>query len=230
MAYIFLDESGQFTKYNNEIFFVIGSFTVGDPNRTEKKFRSWQRSRFPKKMRFQPEIKFSNIIISDRLRLSTLKFISELDIRIRFTFLKKENIPDEFNHKGKIKSGHLYTQIIGDTLQLYLPNSDNEFRVFCDQRHLKGITRAQFKSILRTLLLPSLPANSAVQIEMLDSAKYANIQIADWVTGALASYLERKQLGQEYFEIIKNNIIGEGQELFKDYWEERYNKKPNRKD
>jgi len=41
---------------------------------------------------------------------------------------------------------------------------------------------------------------------------------------------QKKQHGKEYFEIIKNNIIGEGQELFKDYWEEKYNKKPNRKD
>jgi len=36
MAYIFLDESGQFTKRPNEKYFVVGSFTIGNPRRTEK--------------------------------------------------------------------------------------------------------------------------------------------------------------------------------------------------
>lgn len=231
MAYIFLDESGQFTKHNHEKYFVIGSFTVGDPNRTDKRFKGWQRSRFPKRMRYQPEIKFSDVDITDNLRLSTLQYIADLDVRIRFAFLKKQNIPDEYNHDGKIKSGHLYTQIIGEALETYLPITEPEFRVFCDQRHLKGVTRAQFKELLKTRLLPLLPAKSLVQIEMKDSTQCANIQIADWITGALAYYLEEKSNGQKFYEILKNNIIGEGKELFKDYWTEKFtNKKLNQKD
>ena len=48
MPYIFLDESGQFTKNNKEKYFIVGSFTVGNPRRTEKQFYSWQRNKFPK--------------------------------------------------------------------------------------------------------------------------------------------------------------------------------------
>ena len=33
MAYIFLDESGQFTKHDNEQYFVVGSFMTGDYRR-----------------------------------------------------------------------------------------------------------------------------------------------------------------------------------------------------
>lgn len=71
MAYIFLDESGQFTKHNHEKYFVVGSFTVGNFRRTEKRFRSWQKSKFPKHIRNQSEIKFSEVKISDDLRLKT---------------------------------------------------------------------------------------------------------------------------------------------------------------
>jgi len=79
MPYIFLDESGQFTKYKNEKYFIVGSFTVGNPRRTEKQFRSWQRTKFPRKLRHQPEIKFSEIKIGNDFRLKTLKFIANLD-------------------------------------------------------------------------------------------------------------------------------------------------------
>ncbi len=230
MAYIYIDESGQFTKNSKEKYFVIGSFTVGDPSRTEKRFKSWQRSRFPRKMSTQPEIKFSDVKITHALRLATLRYISELDVRIRYVFLKNKNIPDEYNHNGKIKSGQLYTQIIGEALENYLPINEPEFRVFCDERHLKGVTRIQFKELIKTRLLPLLPAKSLIQIEMKDSTQCANIQIADWVTGALAHFIEEKPFGKDYFSTIKNNIIGEGQELFKDHWEEKYNKKLNQDD
>ena len=49
---------------------------------------------------------------------------------------------------------------------------------------------------------------------MVDSTTNANIQIADWISGALARYLEQKPFGKEYYEILKNNVIGEGKELF----------------
>ena len=228
MPHIFLDESGQFTKYKDEKYFVIGTFTIGNPRRTEKQFRVWQRTKFPRKLRYQPEIKFSEINISDNLRLKTLKFISNLDVRIHYSYLLKRNIPDEYRKKDKLKSGLLYTNIVGETLEMYLPISDREFRIFCDKRHLKGIKRSEFKRVLEARLYSQLPSGVAIQIEMLDSAVSPNIQIADWISGALGWYLEKKRLGEECYQILKNNLLGEGKELFKDYWENKYqNKNPN---
>ena len=57
MSYIFLDESGQFNKGNNEHYFIVGAFTVGNVKRTNKLFRSWHRSRFPLKLRYRSEIR-----------------------------------------------------------------------------------------------------------------------------------------------------------------------------
>lgn len=222
MPHIFLDESGQFTKYKDEKYFVVGSFTVGSPRRTEKQFRSWQRTKFPRRIRYQPEIKFSEIKISDELRLKTLKFIANLDVRVHYSYLLKSNVPDDYRRKGRLETGLLYTNIIGETLEMYLPVTDKEFRVFCDRRHLKGIKRSEFKKILTNRLLPQLPSGSVVQIEMVDSTANANIQIADWITGALAWFLDNKHLGNECYQILKNNLLGEGKELFKNYWENKY--------
>ncbi len=214
MPYIYIDESGQFNKSKDGEYFVVGSFTVGDPRRTEKRFRSWHKEKFPRKMRNQPEVKFSDVNIQDELRIKTVQYIADLDVRIRYSYLKRKNIPEEFIHKGKIKAGELYTQIIGDTLEMYLPIADKEFRAFCDQRHLKGIKRSQFNSLLQAQLLPKMSKNTLIQIEMVDSTTSANIQIADWITGCIAHYLEDKKHGKIYFKILKNNIIGDGKELF----------------
>lgn len=107
---------------------------------------------------------------------------------------------------------------------MYLPINDLEFRVFCDERHLKGIKRSRFKEIIMSNLLPQLPKGAIIQIEMLDSKKNANIQIADWIAGALTWCLEKKTLGEECGQILKNNILNEGKELFKDYWANKYQK------
>lgn len=226
MAYIFLDESGQFTKHNNEKYFVVGSFIVGNPRRTEKQFKSWQRSKFPKRMRSQAEIKFSEVKIDNELRLRTLKNIADSDIRINYCYLLRKNIPENFIRKNKLQSGLLYTDIIGETLERYLPISDKEFRVFCDRRHLKGVKLSEFRNILKTRLLPLLPQGAVIEIEMIDSATNANIQIADWISGAIAWYLEDKKFGAECYQILKNNILG-GKELFADRPGKNDNKKLN---
>jgi len=230
MSYIFLDESGQFNKHNDEKYFIVGSFTVGDQRRTEKQFRAWQHEKFPRKLRYQSEIKFSEVKIPDTLRLKTLKFLSNLDVRINFSYLLRQNIPDDFIKKDKLQSGLLYTHIIEKTLEMYLPINDREFRVFCDRRHLKGIKHSRFREILISGLLPQLPNGAIVQIEMVDSTSNANIQIADWISGALARYFEKKNLGDKCHQILKNNILG-SKELFKDYWDTKYPKqKPQSND
>jgi len=214
MAYIFLDESGQFTKHNHEEYFVIGSFTVGDPKRTAKDFRTFYGKYFPKKMRHQSEIKWSATGISDKLRLKTVKFISKLDVRIRYIYLLKNNISAEYRSGNKFRDGMLYTNIVGELLDMYLPIVDEDFRVFCDQRRLSGMTSDKFKQIIKSRVLPKLPKNCIVQIETVDSTSKVNIQIADWISGALVRYLEKGKLGNEYYAILKANILGEGKELF----------------
>ena len=104
MAYIFLDESGQFSKNSKEKYFIVGSFAVHNPKQTEKLFRSWCSNRFSKKARGQNEVKWSSPI-TDSQRLNTLRYISQLGIKISYTYLLRENIPHKYWVKGKLQSG-----------------------------------------------------------------------------------------------------------------------------
>ena len=221
--FIYVDESGNLTKSSDK-YFIVGSYTVGDPKRILNAFRRWQRKKFPRQLKVQSEVKFNDPRLDDELRIKTLKFIAKQDIRIFYTHLKVTNIPEEYRGKeGSIKTGHLYTQIIGETLELYSPITETEFRIFRDQRILKGVASKQFNESLKTHLLPQLPAKTILQIQALDSTTSPQIQVVDWVCGALARYHEKKPLGEEFFNILKNNII-KSKELFSDYWSKKWEK------
>lgn len=212
--YIFLDESGNFTKHNHEEYFVIGSFTVGDQRDSAKAFKSWLRSRFPRKMRNQSEVKWSATGISDDLRLRTIKYISNLNVRIRYSFFLRKSIPKTYRKENKIESGILYANVIAETLETYLPVDDKEIYIFCDQRSLKNMTKKAFESFIAARLLPLCSPETFIKVQMIDSASNANIQIADWISGAINRYLEKGKNGNEYFKILNNNFLDKGKEFF----------------
>jgi hypothetical protein len=218
MAYIFLDESGQFAKDGDNEYFVIASFTVADPRASYNGFRSWMRSKMPRVIRYQPEVKFADAKIGDALRIKTLEAIVSLGVRIRYSYIHKSNIPEEFRHKGALKDGHLYTHIVAETIKDYLPTNDRELRIYCDERHLKGISRREFKQNLEGHLLPLMPAGSLVQVDMVVSHDNPNVQIADWIAGALSWYHNGRPLGEACRLTLRNSLLGDGKELFKDQW------------
>jgi len=212
--HIFLDESGNFTKHDDGQYFVVGTFTVGEQRRTDKKMRAWFRKKFPKKMRGQNEIKWSQSGISDELRLRTIKKIAKLDVRIRYGFLLRTNIPVDFRRKGKIESGLLYMHIIGEILKRYLPIDEKEIHIFCDKRQLKGITKQEFELAIKNQMMTLCSPGTLVHVEMIDSATNGNMQIADWIAGAMARHLEKGRLGEECYKNLKNNFLDAGIEFF----------------
>lgn len=218
---VYLDESGSLTK-NNGKYFIVASYTIGDPHRIGNAFRKWQRSKFPRKIRVQPEVKFNDPHIDDDLRVRTLSFLARQDIRIFYTFLSIKNIPIEYREK----SGQLYTEMVSETIELYLPSPEADFRVFRDQRILKGVNISEFNNYLRNRLLPKLPAKILIQIQAMDSTTSSQIQVADWICGALARHHEQKPRGEEFYNILKNNIVKQS-ELFSDYWTKKWSGSAN---
>ncbi len=221
--YIYLDESGNLTGKNSQ-YFIVGTFTVGEPRRIVKAFRKWQKSKFPKKLRGQSEVKFNNSHLSDEIRFKTLKFLVKQDIRIFYSFLNKKNIPQEYRKKGKVhETGSLYAEVVSSTLELYLPATENEFRVIRDQKTLKAMTVSEFDEYLKTRMLPKLPARINFRIQAVDSTGNLAVQVADWICGALARFYEEKAEGKEFYETLKKNIVGE-KELFSEYWTKKWEK------
>jgi hypothetical protein len=218
MQYIFLDESGQFYKNTHESFFVIGSFITANPTQLAKRFRAWQQKKFPKKLRYQAEVKFSDRGINPELKLKTLQYIASLDVRVRFSYLRTENIPVEYRKGGRIMTGRLYTHVVSETLASYFPYNDSTFNIICDHHHIKGYRKSEYLFLLRSRLLLLVQKNAYLNIEMIDSTSNSNVQIADWIASSLAAYLNNKPVGEQYFTALKNNIIGEGMELFPNQW------------
>ncbi|KKR72363.1 MAG: hypothetical protein UU81_C0018G0011 [Microgenomates group bacterium GW2011_GWC1_41_8] len=215
--HIFLDESGTLTK-SDGTYFIVGSFTVGDPRRIAKAFRKWQQNKFPRRLKRESEVKFNNTSLDDILRFKTLQLLVKQDIRIFYTFLKKRNIPEEYMKKGKVvETGLLYAEVVASTLELYPTPSENEFRVIRDQRTLKGVNVKRFGEILTVRLLPNLPAKVLFQVQAVDSTTSPLVQVADWICGALARYREEKPFGEEFYSVLKGNIVEE-KELFSDKW------------
>lgn len=218
MAYIFLDETGNLTKTDGT-YFIVATFSVGNPKRIVNAFRRWQRNKFPKKLRGQSEVKFNNTSLDDTLRRKTLQHLSEQDIRIFYAYLSTANIPDEYMNKARVhESGLLYLEIVEATLELYLPLTTTEFRVFRDKRTTKGMSAREFNNALRTALLPNLPAKTLCQVEDVDSTASVPVQVADWICGALGRYHENKEHGQEFYNILKPNIV-QSKELFSKLWD-----------
>lgn len=212
MPTIFVDESGTFKESQDERYFIIASFTVGDPKRTAKQFEAWRKTKFPRKIRNLSEVKYSDNGISDDLRIRTIQHISSLDVRIRYAYLKCKNIPATYRKNGATQSGILYTELLGKALEQYFPIMEESFFVICDQRRLKGVSHSQFKKMLETKILTNSPSGTNVRVTRVDSMSDRNIQIVDWIAGAIAAYLNEKPLGEKLMDILKNNVIGSGEE------------------
>lgn len=219
--HVFLDESGDF--YNDE-YFIVGGFLTGNQKRTAKVFRKWQHHKFPKKIRAKTEVKFDDSGLGDTLRLKTLAQFTKQDIRIFYTFLNRKNIPTEFRTKRGIESGYLYTEVVSQTLSQLFPSAETDLNILIDQRHLKKISKSEFRETVRLHLLPQAAKGSRIYVDTGDSTTNPNIQIADWVCGALFRFYTGRRFGTQFYDTLKNSTIASA-ELFKDFWAESHNKK-----
>ena len=91
---------------------------------------------------------------------------------------------------------------------------------------MKGIVVSEFNNRLKDRLLPGLPNKITIQIQAMDSTMNPQIQVADWVCGAIARYHEQKPRGEECFNILRNNIVKQ-KELFSDYWTKKWSGSAN---
>lgn len=212
-----LDETGNLIKGNNK-YFIVATFTVGDPQRIVNAFRRWRHKKFPKRVRDQSEVKFNDPHLTDEMRLKTIKYLAEQDIRIFYTYLQIRNIPEEYRKNGKVhESGLLYAEIVRATLELYLPLTDLQFVVIRDKRTLKGMSPKEFHETLKLSLLPKISPKTKFHAEAVDSTTSPQVQVADWICGALGRYYEGKEHGEKFYNYLKNNIVME-KELFSEYW------------
>lgn len=215
--YIYLDETGNLIK-GDSTYFIVATFTVDDSKRLENAFRRWQKTKLPKRLKHQAEVKFNDPHLTDDLRLKTIRYLCKQDIRIFYTYLHTKNIPKEYRRKDRVhESGLLYAEIVRATIELYLPVHETKMMIVRDRRTLKGMSPETFHEKLKVNLSPKLPSKTLFRVEAVDSTISAQVQVADWICGGLGRFYEKKPLGEVFYSILKDRIVGE-QELYADYW------------
>lgn len=214
MTYVYIDESGQSKATSSEKGLVVASFASKNQNLAANAFKKWRKRKFPHWSHNLGEIKFSNSGITPELHAKTLTYFASLDIEIRSAFFLSENVPAEFMDEDGPHDGILYVHAIEQLLRSYMPLDDLIFIVCCDKRHIKDMSEKQFTDYLRTVLAASASHNARVEVLTADSASNANLQVADWIVGALATHLNEKRNGDTYYKILEPKFGAAPIEIF----------------
>ena len=200
--YIIIEESGQFSKKSKTKNFVIGAFGVSNIKYSYNKISAWFKDKFVKE-KYRNEIKWSSEEISDTLRLKTLTHIKGLEIEIQYVHINNKEIPLSYYNLKGLESGKLYVDLIIQVLKKFNLKSEDLIHIFCDNRSLKNIPTNQFKKFLLRYLYDQYGTKKTIHIDIVTSHTHINIQIADWITGAISRYLEKGHLWKEIGQILE---------------------------
>lgn len=198
MYYIYIDESGNLIKNDKNTYIVICSFSTYDYIFTQKKIIAWFKNKLNKKG--IQEIKWSDRYISDAFRLKTLKYMLSLCIHIQYSYQKNLNIPIKYFSKYGLETGKLYTDLVIKTIEKYDIKDKTNIYVFCDKVSLKNIKTGYFIKFVEDYF--SLKYNKKIHVQMIHSYENPNIQIADWIAGAVHRFLRKGRLWMEIGQIL----------------------------
>lgn len=208
LLFVFLDEAGNF-RGNKDRYFVLAAFVTGNPRATRKCFLKAKRTKLPRKYRHYTELKFSDRVIPARFKKHVLRQLAKEDIWIYALLFDKNNMPAELLGHSE---GLTYCRLVGQLLELCPLAEASAIHVFLDRRHLKGLSRHEFNANLKAHLAFRLGPQVRLEIQHVDSTTNVNIQLADFVCGAIFRKYERGDT--EYYDIIAERIKIE-EELFK---------------
>lgn len=195
--HIYIDESGQLSFNSKEHFFVVAGFSTYNQKEIQKKMKIWFQTKFPKKIRMQSEIKWTDRI-DDDLRIKTLMFMKKLDITIIFKFITKEILIKQYSTHRRFDPSKIYIDLLLEVLLNCNLNNNNFIYIRCDRRPMKNVTSQEFTEIIRKDLYEIVKLSTIIDVEMIDSTTSMGIQIADWIAGSIIRYLEK---GYQWKEI-----------------------------
>jgi hypothetical protein len=201
--YVFLDEAGNLRDDRNR-HAVLVAFVTDQPKVTRKCFVRARQAKLPTKYQHYAEIKFSDRVIPDDFKKHVLRQLARTEIQIYALVVVKEHLPPEFRIQAE---GIIYCHLVGQLLELCGLEESNEVYLFLDRRSLQGLTRQEFDARLRHRLLCQLREGVRLEIQHPDSTTNVNVQVADFLCGAIFRKYERGN--QEHYALIERRIIAE---------------------
>ncbi|MEM3365811.1 MAG: DUF3800 domain-containing protein, partial [Candidatus Methanomethyliaceae archaeon] len=200
--YVFIDEAGDlgFTPRSSK-FFVIAYVILDNPERAKVSMQRLKRS-LRKKDRKLNEFKHSND--SYEIRKAVFEVILKIPLRVGAVAIDKGYVKEDLRDKKAI----LYNFLVADKIATSLLSSGASRAVLILDRSMSKEARDHFNEyFFRKLSWKGLEANKLckiMDIKHVPSYEDPNLQIADYMAGALFRKFERG-LDDEY-TLIKGLI------------------------
>lgn len=196
-----LDESGDLGfSPNSSGKFVVAVTIVhetGDIARLAKRVRNRSRKR-----RWREELKFNNS--EDPMRMFVLEGVAKMDCQIYWTSFDKDRIPmhlrDDKNLLYRMACEEVFREAIKRT-------PDRDIHVVIDKRYSKRGERDRSDQHLRSVIAENHAGNfiPMVRISQCDPFMSSELQVHDFIVGAIFQHLERKD--DTYIRIIESKIV-----------------------
>jgi hypothetical protein len=200
ILYLYLDESGSL-KGDDDHYFVLLAVATTTPRVMRKCFVRARQTRLPEKYRHYTEIKFSDRVIPDQAKERILRELAELDIGLYALVVDKGGIPEVLRRQPE---GVLYHHLVELLTNLCPIGECQALYVNLDRRHLPGLRREVFNAELSAYLFPRLRKGALLEIQHVDSTTDVNIQVADFLVGAV--YHKYARGDERYYALIADRI------------------------
>jgi len=204
MFYIFLDESGDlgFSERSSR-WFVLTIVLTNNHRKVEKSIKKVHRG-LKKKFKKVKELHAYHVDSVSRKRV--LRNLSEIeDLQIHCIILNKKKVHVDL----KNQKNYLYNFTANILLdRLYGKSNfknDDQILIYIDQRETNKFLKKNFEDYLNSCL--SKKGGNGFKIRIKPSHTEKCLQAVDFISWAIFRKYERSDY--EFYEIIKNKIIGE---------------------
>jgi hypothetical protein len=200
-AIIILDESGDlgFSPHSSRYFVVAATIVHETDNmvRLAKKVRNSIRGR-----KWKEELKFNNS--EEPTKMLMLKGVAKMDCQILWDSFDKNNIPMNLREDKYL----LYQTACEIVLQEAIKRTlAKKIHIIIDKRYSKRSDRDRLELNVMSTLTKNHVGNfsPSVRISQYDSITSRELQVHDFIVGAVFQHLERGV--DTYINIIKNKIV-----------------------
>jgi hypothetical protein len=198
---ILLDESGDMGRSpGSSRHFVVAAMAVHDPNELVRLLKNARRKLTKKD--WKGERKFNNT--TDSTRTLILEGVANLDCQIAWISFEKDRLPS-----AMLTNKHLLYQTACEIVlpELFRRVPARRMHIIMDKYYSKKWERDRLDKQVRSMLIEHHAGNFVPQVQMsqFDSILKKELQVHDFVVGAVYQYVERDV--DTYIRRIESKIV-----------------------
>ncbi len=204
MSYIFLDESGDlgFSRRSSK-WFILTIILTNNHRQVEKSVKKVHKG-LKKKYKTVKELHAYHADAITRKRI--LRLLSEVeDLKILCIILNKKKVYIDLRNQKSYLYNYTANILLERLNHKKVLNPKDEVKIYIDQRETNKFLKKNFENYLKSNLKKW--GNGKIAITIKPSHTEKCLQAVDFISWAIFRKYERGDY--EYYEVIKNKIIGE---------------------